>query len=89
MSKLLNICYNAISHKEKLIIAEAVLDISEDCDPTGSGQVMDMIMLNGFRGGRERTKEKWIEILQSAGFSVPKIVGRKGSLTKIIEAFKR
>jgi len=47
--KLLNKCYNAIPHQGKLIIAEAVLDTSEDCDPAGSGQVMDMIMLKGFR----------------------------------------
>ena len=81
-------CYKAISHKGKLIIAEAVLDKGEDCDQIGSGQNMDMVMLNAFRGGRERTKTQWNEILQSAGFSLSKLVGRNGSLTKIIEAVK-
>lgn len=87
-SKLVNMCYKAISHKGKLIIAEAVLDKGEDCDQIGSGQNMDMVMLNAFRGGRERTKTQWNKILQSAGFSLSKIVGRNGSLTKIIEAVK-
>jgi hypothetical protein len=86
--KLLKMCYKATSDKGKLIIVEAVLDTTEDCDPIGSGHLMDMVMLNVFRGGRERTREQWNEILQSAGFSLSKIVGRKRSPTKIIEALK-
>ena len=82
-------CYKAISQEGKLIIVDAVLDTSENCDPIGSGQLMDIVMLNSFRGGRERTQKQWNEILQLAGFSLSKIVGRNGSLTKIIEALKR
>lgn len=87
-SKLLDICYKALSDKGKVIIAEAVLDRSEDSDPVGSGQLMDIVMLNVSSGGRERTQKQWNGLLQSAGFSLSKIVGRKGSLTKIIEAVK-
>lgn len=86
--KLLKMCYKATSHKGKLIIIESVLDITEDSDPIGSGQLMDITMLNVFPGARERTQKQWNEILQLAGFSLSKIVGRKRNLTKIIEALK-
>lgn len=87
-NKLLKMCYKSITDKGKLILAEAVLDNSENCDPIGSGQMMDMVMLHSFGEGRERTETQWNEILKSAGFSLSKIVGTKGSLTKIIEAVK-
>lgn len=86
--KLLKMCYKATSDKGKLIIVDAVLDITEDSDPIGSGQLMDIVMLTVFPGARERTREQWNGILQSAGFSLSKIVGKKGSLAKIIEALK-
>lgn len=86
--KLLKMCYKATSDKGKLIIVDAVLDITEDSDPIGSGQLLDIAMLNVHPGARERTREQWNGILQSAGFSLSKIVGKKGSLAKIIEALK-
>lgn len=86
--KLLNNCYQAVPHKGKLIIAEAVLDITDDSDMIGSGKVIHAFMLNLSSGGRERTREQWNELLKAAGFSLSKIVGKKGTLTKIIEAIK-
>jgi caffeic acid 3-O-methyltransferase len=86
--KLLNNCYKAVPDKGKLIIAEAVLDLTEDSDLIGSAKVVDALMLNLSPGGRERTPKQWNELLKEAGFSLSKIVGRKGTLTKIIEAIK-
>lgn len=86
--KLLNNCYQAVPDKGKLIIAEAVLDITDDSDWIGSGKVVDALMLNLSPGGKERTQKQWNELLKAAGFSLSQIVGRKGTLTKIIEAIK-
>jgi len=47
-----------------------------------------MEMLNVSPGGRERTQKQWTELLKAVGFSLSKIMGRKGSITKIIEAIK-
>jgi len=86
--KVLHNCFQAVPVKGKLIIAEAVLDIAEDYDLIGSAKAVDALMLNLSPGGRERTGKQWDELLKAAGFSLSKIVGRKGSLTKIIEAVK-
>jgi caffeic acid 3-O-methyltransferase len=86
--KLLNNCYQAVADKGKLIIAEAVLDLTEDSDLIGSAQVLDALMLNVSPGGRERTRKQWIELLKAGGFSLSKIVGRKGTIIRIIEAIK-
>jgi caffeic acid 3-O-methyltransferase len=86
--KLLNNCYQAVADKGKLIIAEVVLDLTEDSNLIGSAQVLDALMLNVSPGGRERTRKQWNELLKAAGFSLSKIVGRKGTITKIIEAIK-
>eukprot|EP01018_Ginkgo_biloba_P013964 Gb_33953 [translate_table: standard] len=85
---LLN-CYNALSANGKLILAEAVIKVCEDeLDPVGCGQAMDMIMLGFMHGGRERTEQQWKDLLGDAGFRITKIVGRKQSLVKVIEAVK-
>lgn len=86
--KLLSNCYQAVPDKGKLIIAEAVLDVTEDSDMMGSANVLDALMLNLSPGGRERTRKQWNELLKAAGFSLSKIVGKKGNLTKVIEAIK-
>lgn len=62
--------------------------MTEDSDLVGSAQVVDALMMNLSPGGRERTRKEWDELLKAAGFSLSKIVGRKGALTKTIEAVK-
>ena len=64
------------------------MDITEGSDLVGSGYVVDALMLNVSPGGRERTPKHWNEVLKAAGFSLSKIVAKKGTLTKIIEAIK-
>jgi len=54
----------------------------------GSANVLDSLMLNCLPGGGERTRKQWNDLLQAAGFSISKIVGRNGTLTKVIEAIK-
>ena len=64
------------------------MDITEGSDLVGSGYAVDALMLNVSPGGRERTRKHWSEVLKATGFSLSKIVAKKGTLTKIIEAIK-
>jgi len=86
--KLLNNCHQALPDKGKLILSEAILDLTEGSDMIGSANVLDSLMLNCLPGGGERTQKQWNDLLQAAGFSISKIVGRNGTLTKVIEAIK-
>ena len=65
----------------KLILAEAVIDDSADPHP---GKLLDIEMMT-FVGGRERTRNEFWHLLQSAGFRLERIIPTK-SLLCLLEA---
>ncbi|CAN6214026.1 unnamed protein product [Urochloa humidicola] len=68
--KILKNCYTALPTNGKVIVLEHIL--SESPKPTLSTQFgfgLDVIMLNRFGSGKERTEREYTELIKKAGFS--------------------
>ncbi|KAI5070342.1 hypothetical protein GOP47_0014685 [Adiantum capillus-veneris] len=74
--KILKNCHNALLKYGKLIIMDAVLETS------GNGEhkynklrtLLDVSMMAGTKGGKERTKFEWELLLREANFSLQKVI---------------
>lgn len=71
---LLERCRHAMPSSARLVLFESVLPDSDDYD---LGKLVDLHMLVLF-GARERTERDWRELLESAGFTVSRVVPTPG-----------
>uniref|UniRef100_A0A0D3FSL7 O-methyltransferase C-terminal domain-containing protein n=1 Tax=Oryza barthii TaxID=65489 RepID=A0A0D3FSL7_9ORYZ len=68
--KILKNCHQALSDNGKVIGVEIVLPAIPEPVPTAQYPFqMDMIMLNNFRGGKERTELEFTKLAMDSGFS--------------------
>uniref|UniRef100_A0A0E0KMT2 O-methyltransferase domain-containing protein n=1 Tax=Oryza punctata TaxID=4537 RepID=A0A0E0KMT2_ORYPU len=68
--KILKNCHQALSDNGKVIAVEIVLPAIPEPVPTAQYPFqMDMIMLNNFRGGKERTELEFTKLATESGFS--------------------
>ncbi|BAS87936.1 Os04g0176200 [Oryza sativa Japonica Group] len=68
--KILKNCHQALSDNGKLIAVEIVLPAIPEPVPTAQYPFqMDMIMLNNFRGGKERTELEFTKLAMDSSFS--------------------
>lgn len=68
--KLLKNCYKAIPGDGKVIVVDSVLSIVPETTATARGALgSDLIMLTQNPGGKERTRQEFIELAKGSGFS--------------------
>ncbi|GLJ19604.1 hypothetical protein SUGI_0354710 [Cryptomeria japonica] len=87
--KILQNCHKALPKSGRLILAEIMT--AEDSNSYESNEIVfDLVMIALANGGKERSKQEWMKLLQISNFSVEKIVALSGlpSKFKIIEAVK-
>src|SRR5262249_38244686 len=80
--RILRNCRNAIRDHGKLLLVESVLKPPNQPDP---GRFNDLAMLVMAPGGRERNEVEFRQLLQSAGFSMLRVLPVTG-LTSMIES---
>ena len=68
--KILKNCHQALPEKGRLIAVEFVLPATPDATrATQNLFILDVMMLNNFREGRERTEQEFLKLARDAGFS--------------------
>eukprot|EP01018_Ginkgo_biloba_P002465 Gb_23397 [translate_table: standard] len=73
--KILENCRKALPENGKIMLAESVLP--EHLNPNQGREILsDLVMIAHTNGGRERSEGQWRGLLEKAGFSGIKIVGR-------------
>lgn len=82
--KILKNINNVISNNGKLILVDSV--IREDNEPA-FGKLIDILMLIGTDGGKERTKKEFEYIFEQSGFKLTKITHTVAPLS-LIEGIK-
>lgn len=85
--KILQHCHDAMSAAATLLITDCVLP-HQPTPEAAMGYFVDMAMLVGAPGSRERTEEEFRQLLASVGFTLTRII-RAGGLADMIEARKR
>jgi hypothetical protein len=75
-------CRRAMRDRGRLLLVEYVIPPGNDPHP---GKLMDVLMLLGTHGGRERTEGEFKSLLAAAGFSLSRIIPTE-SFYSIIEA---
>ncbi|MFK8181822.1 MAG: methyltransferase [Phormidesmis sp.] len=80
--KILRNIRQAMPETGRLLVVEMLIP---DGDAPHFGKLLDVTMLSIFSGGRERTAAEYIQLLQKAGFSMPRIVPTSG-LVSVLEA---
>ncbi|MBN2442678.1 MAG: hypothetical protein JXJ04_15085 [Spirochaetales bacterium] len=65
--KILNNCHKAMNHNSTLLLIENVL--MNDSSQSPDASIIDICMLVGTIGGRERTKEEYSRLLLNSGFT--------------------
>ena len=85
--KIFQHCHDAMSAAATLLIIDCVLP-QQPTSEAAMGYFVDMTMLVGAPGGRERTEEEFQQLLASVGFTLTRVI-RAGGLADIIEARKR
>jgi hypothetical protein len=83
--KLLRKVHAAMAPNGKLVILETV--IKPDNKPS-FGKLVDLLMMNGTEGGKERTREEFADLFSRSGFHLIKIV-RTIAPFSILEAIKK
>ncbi|KAF0889706.1 hypothetical protein E2562_030453 [Oryza meyeriana var. granulata] len=69
-AKILMNCYKALPANGKVIVVEYVLPGSPEPTPVSQAAfLLDVVMLNRLRGGKERTEREYAELAIKAGFS--------------------
>ena len=64
-------CHRAMAGKGRLLLVEYVIPSGNDPHP---GKLMDLMMLTGTHGGKERTEDEFRSLLAQAGFHLSRIV---------------
>jgi hypothetical protein len=75
-------CRRAMGGRAKLLLVEFVLPEGNEPHP---GKLMDVLMLAGTHGGRERTAAEFATLLERAGFRLARIVPTE-SMYSVVEA---
>ncbi|CAN1771011.1 Acetylserotonin O-methyltransferase [Linum perenne] len=86
--RILTKCRDAIltNGKEKVIIAEAVVDEEKDGELEYASLMLDMVMMAHTNSGKERNLKEWEYILHQAGFTRVTVTRIK-AVQSIIQAF--
>jgi hypothetical protein len=83
--KLLSKVHSAMAGNAKLIILETVIE--PDNKPS-LGKRLDLLMLTGTNGGKERTREEFTDLLTHSGFRLTRII-RTVAPVSVLEAVKK
>jgi hypothetical protein len=83
--QLLKKVHTVMAENGKLIILETV--IAADNKPA-LGKRLDLVMMTGTEGGKERTREEFRQLLEQSGFEINKII-RTVAPFSVIEAGKK
>jgi caffeic acid 3-O-methyltransferase len=68
--KLLKNCYDAIPNDGKVIVLEALIPIEPENNHTAKyTSELDILMMTQSPGGKERTKQEFIDLTNRVGFS--------------------
>ncbi|RDY05137.1 Caffeic acid 3-O-methyltransferase, partial [Mucuna pruriens] len=68
--KLLKNCYNAIPDDGKVIVVDSIVSIVPETSATAkSAMGSDLVMLTQNPGGKERTRQEFLELAKGSGFS--------------------
>jgi hypothetical protein len=86
-STILKNCRRAMQAQARLLIVDCVLPV-EPAHEDALGYFVDMTMLAITPGGRERTREAFSLLLESAGLVLTRVVAT-GGISDIIEARRR
>lgn len=62
---------SAMPSHARLLLVESLVD---DCNRSHFGKILDLQMLVGTSGGRERTKEEFRQLLRTSGFELQRII---------------
>lgn len=85
-TKVLQSCRNAMAPSAKLIILDRVMPERIEPDPTVQGKVLlDLRMMVGTVGGRERTAEEFKSLLGAAGLQLTRVIPTPAPVS-VIEA---
>ena len=79
--RILRACRAALADSARLLIVEMVIP---DDNAPAYGKLLDLLMLV-YSGGRERTEQEYRMLLESAGFSLARIIATTSTVS-IIEA---
>ena len=71
--RILNNCHKAMGNKSRILLLENVIKANENISPDTF--IIDISMLVGTTGGRERTEEEYRALLSKAGFTPGTITG--------------
>ncbi|OEL20675.1 putative inactive methyltransferase Os04g0175900 [Dichanthelium oligosanthes] len=67
--KILKNCHRALPERGKVIAVEIVLPAIPEATPVAQNPFrLDVIMLNNFRGGKERTELEFVKLARDSGF---------------------
>nr|CAB3483966.1 unnamed protein product [Digitaria exilis] len=67
--KILRNCHRALPEQGKVIAVEIVLPAIPEATPVAQNPFRhDVIMLNNFRGGKERTEQEFAKLAKDSGF---------------------
>ncbi|CAL5028711.1 unnamed protein product [Urochloa decumbens] len=67
--KILKNCHRALPEHGKVIAMEIVLPAIPEATPVAQNPFrLDVIMLNNFRGGKERTEQEFVKLARDSGF---------------------
>ncbi|CAL5033627.1 unnamed protein product [Urochloa decumbens] len=67
--KILRNCHRALPEHGKVIAMEIVLPAIPEATPVAQNPFrLDVIMLNNFRGGKERTEQEFLKLARDSGF---------------------
>ncbi|XP_020212673.1 anthranilate N-methyltransferase [Cajanus cajan] len=68
--KLLKNCYSAIPEDGKVIVVDSIVSIVPETTATAKGALgSDLVMMTQNPGGKERTRQEFIELAEGSGFS--------------------
>ncbi|KAK7258430.1 hypothetical protein RIF29_24007 [Crotalaria pallida] len=86
--KLLKNCYKAIPYDGKIIVVETILPIvPETTAYAKNAYFSDLLMLSQNPGGKERTKQEFVELAKGSGFNGIKFIFRVNCFW-VMEFFK-
>ena len=68
---LLNKIHEVMAEKGKVIILETII---EPDNKPALGKRLDLVMMTGTEGGRERTREEFSQLLEQSGFEIKRII---------------
>jgi hypothetical protein len=83
--KLLRKLHSVMAVGGKLIILETII---EPDNKSSFGKRLDLVMMTGTEGGRERTREEFTTLLEHSGFLLSRVL-RTVAPFSVVEAFKK